>query len=82
MQADTVNFYRPNHVNGFMSNFYPSPFNIGKTVYPTCEHYFQSQKYKGHPEEQLVIQAKTPAEAFKLGRKKGMPIRADWQQVK
>ncbi len=58
---DRVNFYRPNHANGFMSNFYPAPFSVGKTVYPTSEHYFQSKKYEGKPEEQKIISAKTPA---------------------
>jgi len=61
-----------------MSNFYPAPFAVDKVVYPTTEHYFQSKKFEGKPEENIVINAKTPSEAFKLGRNRKFPCRPDW----
>ena len=30
-----VTFYGPKNANGWMSNFYPSPFMVGKILYPT-----------------------------------------------
>ena len=45
MEPDRINFYRPNHAHGFMSNFYPAPFSLGTLTYPTTEHFFQSKKF-------------------------------------
>lgn len=57
---DRIEFYRLMHKNGFLSNFYPSQIKIDGKIYKTVEHYFQSQKFKGLPEEQVLIDAKTP----------------------
>lgn len=43
---------------------------VDKKLYQTTEHYFQSKKFEGHPQEKLIIDAATPAKAFKLGRTK------------
>lgn len=43
--TEPVCFYRPQHKNGFLSNFFPSPFKINGKTYPTNEHYFQSLKF-------------------------------------
>lgn len=68
-EKEPVMFYRPGNKYGFLSNFYPSEFKIDGKVYKTNEHYFQSQKFEGLPEEQIVINAETPGDAFKLARK-------------
>jgi|JI6StandDraft_1071083.scaffolds.fasta_scaffold09423_4 ribA/ribD-fused uncharacterized protein len=75
-------FYRPIHKGGFLSNFYVSPFILNGKSYATNEHYFQSQKFEGQPEEDEVINAKTPAIAFKLARKHKLKRRRNWEEVK
>jgi N-glycosidase YbiA len=82
MEPDCLHFYGAKNTHGFLSNFYPSPFAVGATTYPTAEHYFQSQKFKGHPHEITIAQAPTPATAFKLGRSREFPCRSDWNSVK
>ena len=65
------------------SNFYPSPFVIGVTVWPTVEHYFQAQKFPGYPELQdLIMSAATPSLAKKLGKTRTPRFRPDWEEVK
>lgn len=32
--------------------------------------------------EKVIIEAKAPVEAFRLGRQTGTPLRPDWQEVK
>lgn len=78
-----IHFYGKDKPFGFLSNFYPSPFSLAKKLYKTNEHYFQSQKFEGHPEHhQRIIDAPTPAQAFRLGRDRKVPRRADWDAVK
>jgi ribA/ribD-fused uncharacterized protein len=50
--------------------------------YPTNEHYFQSKKFAGKQYEMTVVEAKTPAECFKLGQTRQVPIRENWNEVK
>lgn len=66
----TIKFYSKDQPYGFLSNFYPSPFSINKKLYKTVEHYFQSKKFEGKPQEQLIIDSSTPSKAFTLGRTK------------
>lgn len=64
----------------FLSNFYPSPITIGKITFPTVEHAFQAAKTNIPAERKLIIEAKTPGEAKRLGRK--VTKRDDWDEVK
>lgn len=77
-----VKFYRKNEEFGFFSNFYPSVFEENGVKYPTNEHYFQSKKFAGKQYEMTVVEAKTPAECFKLGQTRQVPIRENWNEVK
>jgi ribA/ribD-fused uncharacterized protein len=77
-----IQFYSKKGDYGCFSNFYPSPFSVNKKLYRTVEHYFQSKKFEGLEQEQIVIDAPTPAKAFKLGRTKTVKRRGDWEVVK
>ena len=68
-EEELILFYGTKGDYGFLSNFYPSPFTLEGNQYPTNEHYFQSQKFSGQPFETQIMEAKTPKEAKKLGRK-------------
>ncbi len=83
MQAqEEIRFYRPNHLHGYLSNFYPAPFTKDHLLYPTSEHYFQAIKFHPHPHAATVRNASSPGQAFKLGRDRKHPIREDWPEVK
>ena len=68
----------------FLSNFYPSPIEMGGETYPTVEHAFQAAK-TANPEHRAQIRNKsTPGGAKRLGGKRGklITLRPDWEQIK
>lgn len=68
----------------FLSNFYPSPFVFkegeDEFVAKTVEHYFQYAKTPSMEEGIWILNAATPGEAKRLGRKSY--LRKDWEEVK
>lgn len=79
---------------GFMSNFYPAPFELDGQRWPDVEHYYMAMKSE-HPEyRQQIMAAPTPGKAKRLGdsgasaSKKSLfhggqyQLRPDWDQVK
>jgi ribA/ribD-fused uncharacterized protein len=64
------------------SNFSPHGFELDGQWWLTSEHYFQAQKFAGTPYEEQVRQAPTPSAAAKMGRKRSLPLRSDWETVK
>lgn len=78
----TIRFYKTTDQFGAFSNFSRHPVTINGKVYPTTEHWFQSQKFAGTPHEEEVRQAATPALAAKMGRDRARPLRSDWEEVK
>lgn len=77
-KPDTICFYDKDKSFYQLSNFYPSPFFINGTRYPTVEHYYQSQKFAGIDKEKEndIIQSKSALDAFIKGRQ-GIP-RSNW----
>ena len=80
----SIYFYRINEVPyGVFSNFSPHAFSLDGLTWPTSEHYFQAQKFIGHPEHQEQIRlAATPMEAAEKGRERHRPLRRDWSAVR
>ncbi len=76
----TINFYRCTQAYGCFSNFSPHPVNMKGQVWPTSEHYFQSQKFVGTSHEEEIRKCDTPSKAAKMGR--SLPLRKDWESVK
>ena len=68
----------------FLSNFYPSPIVIkdgeDEFVAKTVEHYFQYMKTPSMEEGIAILEAETPGQAKRLGRK--CHLREDWEEVK
>lgn len=64
----------------FLSNFYPSPIQVGNTVYPTLEHAYQAAKATNKEDRLKIFNAKHPAEAKKIG--KNITVRKDWNELK
>ncbi|MCL1919178.1 MAG: NADAR family protein [Peptococcaceae bacterium] len=79
---DTIYFYSENGEYGCFSNFSLYPVIIDGMIYPTTEHYFQSQKFLDRTVIQKILNSKTPLEAAKLGRNRSFPLRKGWESMK
>lgn len=77
-----IKFWGAKNKNGFLSNFYPSPFFVNGVRYPTVEHYFQSKKFEGTEYEEYIRNLPTPAETAQQGKRRDLPLRKDWEEVK
>lgn len=79
----TIYFYsnREEPYGGF-SNFSAHGFELDGLWWPTSEHYFQAQKFVATPHLERVRQARTPKDAATIGRRRDLPLRKDWEQVK
>jgi ribA/ribD-fused uncharacterized protein len=64
----------------FLSNFYPSPIQVGLNIYPTVEHAFQAYKTLEPRQRVQIRDVKTPGVAKKLGRQ--VALRRDWEDIK
>lgn len=79
---DDLGFYRPGHPWGEFSNFAPYAIEINGAVWPTSEHYFQAQKFRGTSWEESVRLCASPFEAAEIGRRRDLPLRDEWENVK
>jgi N-glycosidase YbiA len=78
-----IYFYSTRDTYGCFSNFSAHGFELDGSYWKTSEHYFQAQKFAGHPEHLEAIRiAKTPKDAALRGRERNRPLRADWESVK
>jgi len=82
LENQVINFYSKSGKYGEFSNFYHSPIKLEGNTFPTVEHYFQSQKFKGTKHESKIRKAFSPMEAARLGRDRKLPLRKDWESVK
>lgn len=68
---------------GCFSNFSAHGFELDGVYWRTSEHYFQAQKFAGHPEYLEAIRLmRSPMQAAKAGRSRQRPLRPDWEAVK
>lgn len=79
---DAIRFYSVSEEYGCFSNFSPHPIRLKGKTWPTSEHYFQAQKFAGHPDETEIREAKSPMIAARMGRSRKRPLRKDWESVK
>jgi N-glycosidase YbiA len=77
-----ITFYRVNEKYGAFSNFAKYSFDVDGRLWPTSEHYFQAQKFKGTVHEEKVRAAPSVRDAAKIGRDRSLPLRTDWEDVK
>lgn len=77
-------FYRTTEPYGAFSNFSRHPIELDGKTWPTTEHYFQAQKFKGTDPEWMekIRLSKSPREAADRGRDRDKPLRQDWEKVK
>ena len=79
---ETINFYKIADPYGDFSNFSKHPITLKGKVWLTTEHYFQAQKFAGTEHEEAVRLCKGPRAAAEMGRRRNLPLRKDWEQVK
>ena len=68
---------------GCFSNFSTHGFELDGLYWRTSEHYFQAQKFAGHPEHVEVLRRMaSPMQVANAGRSRQRPLRPDWEAVK
>jgi ribA/ribD-fused uncharacterized protein len=77
-----INFYSTTGEYGCFSNFSRHAVFLAGKRWPTTEHFFQAQKFRGTEHEEAVRLAKTPREAANMGRDRKRPLRKDWESAK
>ena len=75
-------FYATDKPYGEFSNFSRHPTEVDSLLWPTSEHYFQAQKFAGTLHAEEVRQQPTPMLAAQMGRRRDLPFRSDWNEVK
>lgn len=78
-----VHFYRTTDAFGEFSNFKGGyPITLKGKSWRTTEHYFQAQKFAGHPDEEELRLMPSPMAVARAGRNRKRPFRKDWESVK
>jgi hypothetical protein len=80
--GEPIRFYDPVGPYGWLSNFSPHAIIIDGSVYPTVEHYFQTQKFCEFNRRSAVAGAKSPSEAKRLAKEWQKFRRDDWSHVR
>ena len=79
---DKIIFNRLKEPYGEFSNFYPISISVDLKEYKSSEHYYQSKKYENTKWEDHVRSQNKPFEAAREGRRKDLPMRSDWNEVR
>lgn len=66
--------------HAFLSNFFPSSFEVDGVTFPTVEHWFQAFKTLDPQQFTNIVAAETPGKAKRMGRR--ATLRPDWEEVK
>jgi ribA/ribD-fused uncharacterized protein len=77
MRHEVREFQKEYH---FLSNFHEAPVEYDSRIWPSVEHAYQAAKTKDRVQQMAILQAETPGEAKKLGRK--CTVRPDWNEIK
>ncbi len=78
----TIRFYRAKDPFGELSNHSNHGFELDGLFWPTVEHYFQAQKFAGIEHAEAIRLAPTPMAAKRLGQRRDLSVRPDWEEVK
>jgi ribA/ribD-fused uncharacterized protein len=64
----------------FLSNFFPSPIEVDRIVYPTVEHAYQAAKATVRLERVRIAALESPGQAKRAGAK--LALRPNWADLK
>lgn len=88
-----IYFYSTREAHGCFSNFSAHSFELDglywrisegayapRRCWHSSEHYFQAQKFAGHPEHvEAIRKMASPKQAANAGRSRARPLRPDWE---
>ncbi len=77
-----IQFWKTREPYGELSNFFITQITVDGKEYKTAEHYYQSKKFVGSDWEEYIRNQMTAWLAATEGRRKDLPIRPDWDDVK
>lgn len=66
----------------YLSNFSGHPVDYEGISYPTAEHAFAAAKTTDPKWKRRILDAPTPGEAKREGRRRELPLREDWDRVR
>lgn len=67
--------------HAFLSNFHPSPVRGPLSLlFPTVEHAFQAAKCVRSRDVEMILDARTPGIAKRMGR--GVEMRSNWDEIR
>lgn len=75
-------FYNEWEPFGELGNYYVRDMVVDGVTWAAVEHYYQAQKTLDQGYQQMIHDAKTPAEAKALGNKPECIVRPDWDTWK
>lgn len=78
-------FYSPNEENGYLSNWYPSPFTYAGADYFCAEQYMMAQKakaFKDYNTLERIMASKNPGEVKQLGRQVQNYDTETWDRIR
>ena len=81
---DTIYFWKPNQANGWLGNWYPSPFTVDGKKFVNSEHYFMWKKViMFQPElEETILKMTDPKDMKYLGGKVKNYDNSKWGSVR
>lgn len=82
MVNEKIIFWKTKEPFGEFSNFYPITINVDLKDYKSVEHFYQSKKFEGTEWEEHIRSQDKAFEAAREGRRKDLPLRKDWNEVK
>jgi len=77
-----VKFYSTGGEYGCFSNFSRHSVKMKDKMWRTSEHYFQAMKFENTEYEEDIRNLQTPSQAASMGRRRDLPLRKDWENVK
>ena len=79
---DSIKFYLVNDMYGEFSNFSKHPVFIEHRLWKITEYYFQAQKFLEAEHQDAIHKMDSPMDAAKYGRRRDLPLRKDWEEMK
>ncbi len=78
----TIYFYEPDDPFGFLSNFYLAPLLIDGQTWLCSEHYYHAQKFECQDIRNVIQQAPTPDDAFRLSHQYADAVCDEWMDIR
>lgn len=78
----SIYFYDPDLKYGWLASFSKHAFHLDGEVWPTVEHFYQSQKFKGTRLEEIIRSSPTSRKAKELAKHFRTKRPSNWNRIK